>query len=531
MRSALLIALLSLPLAVRAEEEAEKVYRLANPSVVGLENLEESGTGIIISEGGLILTNAHVLSSPLKYRVLVDVGTDKAKRTVVFNNPKIVGFHPDYDLALLRINPAEQNVRLTPAKILRAKAGPGRRVYAIGNPAISGVTLTKSITDGMLSAADRDIDGLKYYQFSAQINPGNSGGPLLDKDANVLGLVTFKLTDAEGLGFAIPLNDFDQTRFLPALKTKDPATAHKISVKAEEYYNLAKKYEAREGKNGENTQLCRAIALYLYREALRLDSENGSIWHNVGVAWASLGERKIAIAYLAKAHMVRPWEGGEALSAFELGINLIFDDQKPMGMLCMKEGATKYPYGAYLSWRNLAVAHGKDGNWEEAAYCAACAMRCQGVDRSQCQPMLDEARGHLSGDALKKLDDRLLKVDDDLRKLQETSTAAQKAGKRFLIPEFEKWLKEYEASNGMPTEAAGAGKPETPAGPADPPTAPPPAEDAAAKWIQSKLNMAKSYDKNGMREKAVDTLTEIIDKYPDHPDAKEAKRMLEKWKK
>ncbi len=527
MRSFALVAFLAFPLVARAEEEAEKVYRVANPSVVGLENPEESGTGIIISEGGLILTNAHVLSSPLKYRVLVDVGAGTAKKTVVFSNPKVVGFHPDYDLALLRINPAEQNVKLTPAKILRSKAGPGKRVYAIGNPAISGITLTKSITDGMLSASDRDLDGLKYYQFSAQINPGNSGGPLLDKDANVLGLVTFKLTDMEGVGFAIPLHDFDASKFLPAQKTKDPKVAHELCVKAEEYYGLSRKYVAREGKNSENAMTCRAIALYLWREALRYDPENGGIWHNVGIAWGSLEEPKISMAYLVRAHMVRPWEGGECLTSFELGLCLIKDGQKPAGFMALKEGTMKYPYGAYLSWRNMGVTHAMDGNWEEAAYCGACALRCSGADRASTQPLIDDARKNLKGDALKKLEDRLLKVDEDLKKLQETATAAQKAGKRFLIPEFEKWLKDYENSNGMPTDAAGAGKAEVPA---TPPAPPPPAEDAAAKWIQSKLNMAKSFDKNGMREKAIGALEEIMDKYPDHVEAKEAKRLLEKWK-
>ncbi|MCE9581876.1 MAG: trypsin-like peptidase domain-containing protein [Planctomycetes bacterium] len=527
MRLFALLAVVALPLVACAEEEAEKVYRVANPSVVGLENPEESGTGIIISEGGLILTNAHVLGSPLKYRVLVDVGTDKSKRTVVFNNPKVVGFHPDYDLALLRIDPAEQGIHLTAAKLLRSKAGPGKRVYAIGNPAISGVTLTKSITDGMLSAADRDIDGLSYYQFSAQINPGNSGGPLLDKDANVLGLVTFKLTDMEGVGFAIPLHNFDASKFLPSLKTKDAATAQKLCVKAEEYYNLSRKYAARDGKSSENAMTCRAIALYLWREALRFDPENGGIWHNVGIAWGSLEERKIAIAYLVRAHTVRPWEGGECLSSFELGMQLVNDGQKPAGYLALREGCTKYPYDAYLPWRNVAIVYAEDGKWEEAGYCAASALRCHGADRSKTQPIVDEARSKLTGEALKRLDDRLAKVDEDLKKAQEVATAAQKAGKRFLLPEFEKWLKDYENSNGMPSDAAGPGKAEVPA---EPPTAPPPAEDAAAKWIQSKLNMAKSFDKNGMRDKAVAALEEIMDKYPDHVEAKEAKRLLEKWK-
>ena len=67
----------------------------------------------------------------------------------------------------------------------------------------------------MISGVDRLVEGEKYYQTDAAINPGNSGGPICDRTGKVLGLVTFKFTDAQATGFAIPLFDVDLKAFQP----------------------------------------------------------------------------------------------------------------------------------------------------------------------------------------------------------------------------------------------------------------------------------------------------------------------------
>ena len=90
----------------------------------------------------------------------------------------------------------------------------GENVYAIGNPI--GYEFQRSVTGGIISAVNRTVkikenDETYSYmsnliQTDATINPGNSGGPLIDKEGNIIGITTIKITSAEGIGFAIPIN-------------------------------------------------------------------------------------------------------------------------------------------------------------------------------------------------------------------------------------------------------------------------------------------------------------------------------------
>src|SRR5689334_16123102 len=101
-----LASLILLPLAARAaEDDAVQIFKQVAPRVVSLQNAEGSGTGIILRADGLILTNAHVVSSPLPYSVTIDtpaVNGGKPK-PVTFKKVTIVGFHPKLDLALVKI--------------------------------------------------------------------------------------------------------------------------------------------------------------------------------------------------------------------------------------------------------------------------------------------------------------------------------------------------------------------------------------------------------------------------------------------
>ena len=192
--STLAILLLLSPAIVRAEaeEEAVRVYKNVQGSVVSLNNAECSGTGIILDAKGTILTNAHLAVSPMPFECSLDVIEAGKKKQITFKKVEVVGFDPRLDLALLRIDPAEQHVTLKPVVINRKKADVGQKIYAIGNPAAGGQILTKTITSGMIGAVDREVDGDPYYQIDAAINPGNSGGPLCDRNGQVLGLITFR---------------------------------------------------------------------------------------------------------------------------------------------------------------------------------------------------------------------------------------------------------------------------------------------------------------------------------------------------
>ncbi len=162
------------------------------------------GSGIIITANGYILTNRHVVENSQSLSVELYDGRTFPATIVEQSNT--------HDLALIKIDATG----LTAARIGDSgKAQVGETVLAIGSPL---GTYTETVTRGILSGLGREITvqdettgqparltGL--MQTDAAINPGNSGGPLLDASGAVVGINTAVATTAQGLGFAIPIND------------------------------------------------------------------------------------------------------------------------------------------------------------------------------------------------------------------------------------------------------------------------------------------------------------------------------------
>ena len=169
-----------------------------------------TGSGIIISDDGYILTNNHVVSSSeaeAYYQV-----SEATKITVtLFNDDTqygatIVGTDEETDLAVIKIDATG----LTKAEFADSDSiKVGEFAMAVGSP----LGLQSTITCGVVSAVNREVtdtDGKKYtlIQTDAAINAGNSGGALVNSEGKVIGVNTLKLTgnDVEGMGFAIPIN-------------------------------------------------------------------------------------------------------------------------------------------------------------------------------------------------------------------------------------------------------------------------------------------------------------------------------------
>ena len=168
--------------------------RFMNPRPSQTQSL---GTGVIINSAGYVLTNEHVLSGSTQIRVSLADG-----RTF---DAELVGGDPASDLAvvLLHADGPLPAPRLGDSDAVMI----GETVVAIGNP----FGLNHTVTTGVLSAVNRSIrgDGREYHGFlqtDASINPGNSGGPLLNMDGEVIGINTAILGNAQGIGFAIPIN-------------------------------------------------------------------------------------------------------------------------------------------------------------------------------------------------------------------------------------------------------------------------------------------------------------------------------------
>lgn len=198
----------------RSQNIYHAVTDKAMPSVVGITTTtidknnvfaiptqsQGVGTGVIVDANGYILTNSHVVSDGQAVDVNVlfnDGSTTKGK--VLWNDDKL-------DLAMVKVDKRG----LTPAELGDSdKVRTGDIAIAIGNPL--GLEFQKSVTQGIISGLDRTIQTEQsnmtgLMQTDASINPGNSGGPLLNEKGQVIGINTAKASQAEGLGFAIPVN-------------------------------------------------------------------------------------------------------------------------------------------------------------------------------------------------------------------------------------------------------------------------------------------------------------------------------------
>lgn len=198
------------------EEDISTVAAKVGPSVVsiltksqaqsyygGTQTQEGAGTGIIISSDGYILTNKHVVSGSQELSVVGSDGT-------TYSDVKVVGTDPLNDLAFLKIN----NVKGLTAATLGDSSSVriGQKVVAIGN---SLGEYQNTVTSGIISGTGRPVTASEgdstesltdLFQTDAAINPGNSGGPLTNLSGQVIGMNTAVAQDAQGIGFAIPIN-------------------------------------------------------------------------------------------------------------------------------------------------------------------------------------------------------------------------------------------------------------------------------------------------------------------------------------
>lgn len=170
---------------------------------IGSTNKWGLGTGVIVSKNGYILTNQHLAN---KVNSLVTVTLNNGNST----QGKVVWIEENLDLAIVKINANN----LSPLPIGDSdNVVIGEEVIAIGNPI--GIEFQRSATKGIVSGINRtlkiedDVSSVimeNLIQTDASINTGNSGGPLINSNGEVIGINTVKITSAEGIGFAVPIN-------------------------------------------------------------------------------------------------------------------------------------------------------------------------------------------------------------------------------------------------------------------------------------------------------------------------------------
>jgi serine protease Do len=193
-----------------ADEEPE-----SNATTAGLITKQRSsGSGVVVSADGYIMTNNHVVQNARRVRVQLAYAPDMpgnpqhstVRQRGKILEAKVIGTDREADLALLKVDSTE------PLPVLQfadsEKLRQGQMVLAFGNP----LGLENSVSLGVVSSVGRQIrpdDPNIYIQTDAPINPGNSGGPLLNPEGQIVGINTFILSQSggsEGIGFAIPSN-------------------------------------------------------------------------------------------------------------------------------------------------------------------------------------------------------------------------------------------------------------------------------------------------------------------------------------
>lgn len=278
-----------------AQFDATKVAAQATPGVVVIKGLTAdggsvTGSGFVVDSSGTIVTNFHVIDGLKAAAVKVSSGD-------VYDQVRVRAFDKRKDLAVLQI-PAFGLPALPLAN--SDEIQPGQPVVLIGNPK----GLEASIATGIISGI-REWNGFRVIQHDAASNPGNSGGPLLDAQGRVIGVLSFKLEETEGLNFAVPAN---YARGL--LASQDSLTLEAFAARTQGSVNLFSKNEdaapsfpKRWKQNIGGTYVVKVLGdnLYVEGEVSEEEKQSGAFsigdYRKVGGRWVGRETGRFACAY------------------------------------------------------------------------------------------------------------------------------------------------------------------------------------------------------------------------------------------
>lgn len=173
-------------------------------AVVSIETPSGKGSGFIINDQGYAITNAHVIEGETRISAILYLNTPEGglnRRRI--DDVEIVALNPFFDLALLKAPFPDD---LKPGHVVLGNGedvNTGDSVFAVGNP----LGLERTVTQGIVSNRNRNLQGQLYIQTDTAINPGNSGGPLFNLRGEVVGVTSrgARADMADNLGFAIPV--------------------------------------------------------------------------------------------------------------------------------------------------------------------------------------------------------------------------------------------------------------------------------------------------------------------------------------
>jgi len=186
------VSLAMLVLTTGAAADMSGAIERVSDSVFTVKVGERVGAGFIVSPTGYALTSAHVVGDSTEVSLTLADDSDLTAQVEKKDDAR--------DLALLRLGQTNlPAVQFAGSATLKQ----GAKVAALGSP----LGLEGSVTEGVISAVKREIDGKSYLQVDAALNQGNSGGPVIDERGRVVGIATAVIKEAENVGFAIPSDE------------------------------------------------------------------------------------------------------------------------------------------------------------------------------------------------------------------------------------------------------------------------------------------------------------------------------------
>lgn len=281
--------------------DATRLFETLEPSVVLITNEEGIGSGVVISNDGLILTNFHVANTPLPMTVDAIVSEQGKLARKSFPAVRLYKVHVRSDLALMKLE--APGVRFIAARLSKSPddSKSGGTCYALGFPYLPQqekpvITITK----GIVNSALREIAGSRYLQLDAAINPGNSGGALINEKGIVIGIPTLRFEGADRLGLATPVLDLRMEDFVaPKDRKGDASEAARLA-------RMADAFLLRDGLALGTDSESALAALQLLREALAITPDNAQWSFQIASLYRRFDQLKAARAYAENALRVSP---------------------------------------------------------------------------------------------------------------------------------------------------------------------------------------------------------------------------------
>ena len=479
-------------------------------SVVAIRNPEGHGSGMILDEKGLILTNAHVVCSPLPY-VVEALGTvGKETKTLSFKKVTLLGVHPEYDLALLQIDPSEHRATIKPVTASKSSVASGDPLWAMGFPADVEGGRKKILTMGKVVSSNRIFQSDPYIEMDVSLYFGNSGGPVCDGSGEIIGVATAIARDGHTL--AVPITAVRPERFVP-LRQRSPN--HSISTglisEAEKHLDALSR-----GRGGSLS-----LAIELYEMALIYDLGNAGLYAKIGQFNFLAKRYNFAIAYYVRSIQMQSWPDQGPLVYRQLGLSFAQLSKSDDAITTWKEGLRKFPMDNSLLWDELAIIMLKQDSPFEAACAARTALKCFSDNPDVMNEIYKKARNKMGPEEMGKLRTYEGGLDALLAERRVDAEKARKEGKEYMTPEMQKLMSSFsgvQQSGTIDLGKLGLKREIEKLDVSD--------EELTRLFVRSRVDSAGENLRAGRLDLAAQTLEDVIKTYPNHEETEVARELL-----